>query len=224
MEILKTFRHEFKYHINKKEMYNIRDKLQDMMEIDRNKDGYMVRSLYFDSLNDVDYYDKLAGSHTRKKIRLRIYEDNPTFAKLELKAKYDIHQQKESLIVDIKTAKRLAKGDYSVLLDLNNPFAFKIYDIMVSNCYRPKCIIEYDRIAFIAHTTTRITMDYNIKKSNDIDRFFSGNINYVNLISDNEAVLEVKFDRFLEPYIDTTLSKFVSNNQSVSKYVMGRNS
>ena len=224
MEILKTFRHEFKYHINKGEMYNIRDKLQDMLEIDRKKDGYMVRSLYFDSLNDVDYYDKLAGSHTRKKIRLRIYEDNPTFAKLELKSKYDIHQQKESLIIDTSTAKRISKSDYSALLELNDPLAIKFYDIMVSNCYRPKCIIEYERIAFITHTSTRITMDFNIKKSNDIDRFFTGNINYVNLIGDNEAVLEVKFDRFLEPHINTILGKFVSNNQSVSKYVMGRNS
>ena len=224
MKILKTFRHEFKYHVNKKEMYNIRDKLQDVMQIDRNKDGYMVRSLYFDSLNNVDYFDKLSGAHTRKKIRLRIYEDNPTFAKLELKGKYDIHQLKESLILDIDTAKEIVNGNYSVLLKLDSPFALRIYDIMMSNCYRPKCIIEYDRIAFIAHTTTRITIDYNIRKSNDIDRFFTGSINYNNLISDNEAVLEVKFDRFLEPHISTLLSKIVCNNESVSKYVMGRNS
>lgn len=224
MDILKTFRHEFKYHINKSEMYNIRDKLQDVMKIDRNKNGYLVRSLYFDSINDVDYYDKLAGSHTRKKIRLRIYEDNPTFAKLELKGKYDIHQLKESLVIDRAIAENIVKGNYSVLLEIDNPLAFKIYDIMVSNCYRPKCIIEYERIAFIAHTTTRITMDYNIKKSNDVERFFDGNINFVNLISDNEAVLEVKFDRFLEPHISSILSGSVSNNESVSKYVMGRNS
>ena len=34
----------------------------------------MVRSLYFDSLEDSDYYDKLDGVMNRKKIRLRIYE------------------------------------------------------------------------------------------------------------------------------------------------------
>ena len=34
--------------------------------------GYMVRSLYFDTLYDNDYYDKQNGLESRKKVRLRI--------------------------------------------------------------------------------------------------------------------------------------------------------
>ena len=41
--------------------------------------------------------------------------------------------------------------------------------------------------------------------------------------NNKEVVLEVKFDRFLEPYISNILAKYTSNNQSVSKYIMGRN-
>lgn len=223
MEVLKTFRHEHKYRINKIEMYNIRDKLMELMPVDRNIDGYMVRSLYFDSINNIDYYDKLGGLYNRKKIRLRIYENNPSYAKLEIKKKSDNHQLKESVVVSRDVANSLIKGDYQVLLNLNSDVALEIYDIMMSNCYRPKCIIEYERIAFMSNTTTRVTLDYNIRRSNDIDSFLNGDINYLGLTNYNEAVLEVKFDRFLEPYIGKVLNNFVTNNESVSKYVMGRN-
>jgi len=94
---------------------------------------------------------------------------------------------------------------------------------MRSNCYRPKCIIEYDRIAFTSHNNTRITLDFNIRSSNDVLNFFSNSVNFVNLVSYNEVVLEIKFDRFLEPYIATVLKGSVNMQESVSKYVMGRN-
>jgi len=102
MEVLKTFRHENKYRIDKVTMYNIRDKLSNLLQIDRNIEGYTVRSLYFDSVNDIDYYEKLEGAYNRKKIRLRIYDDNFEFIKLELKSKFDNHQLKKSLVIDKK--------------------------------------------------------------------------------------------------------------------------
>lgn len=223
MEILKIFRHENKYRLDKNGMYKIRDKLSNLLHVDRSIDGYTVRSLYFDSVNDIDYYDKLAGVCNRKKIRLRLYGKNFDLIKLEIKAKYDNHQLKKSLIIDKKTAIYLMNGYYEVLLYLNNNDALEIYDIMRSNCYRPKCIIEYDRIAFTSNNNTRITMDYNVRKSNNIWEFLLEEPNYVNLTNYNEVILEVKFDRFLEPYIGKVLKDNMNNQESISKYVMGRN-
>ena len=77
MGTLKTFRHEYKYVIPYEEMLSLRLKFNELLEIDRNYDGYMIRSLYFDSVNDNDYYDKLGGELARKKIRLRIYLSSP---------------------------------------------------------------------------------------------------------------------------------------------------
>ena len=76
MSVLKTFRHEYKFVIPYEEMLALREKLNKLLDIDRNYDGYMIRSLYFDSINDSDYYDKLNGEMNRKKIRLRIYDPN----------------------------------------------------------------------------------------------------------------------------------------------------
>lgn len=223
MEVLKTFRHENKYRVDKFNMYNIRDKLSMVLNIDRNINGYTVRSLYFDSVDDIDYYDKLAGSCNRKKIRLRIYDNNFDLIKLEIKSKYDNNQLKKSLIIDKKIALELINGCYDSLLCLGNDVALEIYDKMISNGYRAKCIIEYDRIAFTSNNNTRITLDFNVRKSNNILEFFSEKPNYINLINYNEAILEIKYDRFLEPFIANILKSNINMQESISKYVMGRN-
>lgn len=223
MDVLKTFRHEFKYVISYEEMLGLRSKLNELLEIDRDYNGYMVRSLYFDSINDDDYYDKLGGEINRKKIRIRIYEVNPKIVKLEIKEKYDIHQLKKSLIISKEDAEKIINEEYNILLQYDSDVAKELYLILKRGIYKPKIIIEYNRIAYITGTTTRITFDFDIKSSDDIKNFFTDNINYDNLTTKKDIILEVKFDRFLEPYISEVLKKYISNQQSVSKYVMGRN-
>lgn len=223
MEVLKTFRHEFKYLISYEDMLNLRNKLNKLLTIDRDNNGYMIRSLYFDSINDDDYYDKLGGEINRKKIRLRIYEPNTDFVKLEIKAKYDIHQLKRSMIINKESATELIKGNYDILLNYDNKTAKEAYLILREGLYRPKTIIEYQRIAYTTATTTRITFDFDIKSTIDVEKFFDENINYNNLNTKKDIVLEVKFDRFLEPYISTILADYSSCQQSVSKYLMARN-
>ena len=221
METLKTFRHEYKFVIPYEEMLNLRQKLDELLTLDRGN-SYIVRSLYLDSYDDQDYYDKLNGEICRKKIRLRIYDTTSDKVKLEIKAKYDYHQLKESLVISKKDANEIINGNYEFLLNYDNEVAEKIY-LILKEGYKPKVIIEYDRLAYITTTTTRITFDYNIKRSTDFENFFTDNINYVDLVDGKDVVLEVKFDRFLEPYISKVLEKYVSRYQSVSKYMMGRN-
>ena len=221
METLRTFRHEFKYIIPYQDMLSLKSELEKVLILDRGG-SYKVRSLYFDSVDDTDYYDKQGGEMNRKKIRIRIYDTKSDYAKFEIKGKSDIHQLKESLIIKKSDVKEIINGNYECLLNMGNDLSFKLYNYLQSG-YRPKVIIEYDRLAFITTTTTRITFDYNIKKSNNIDDFYNDDINYFDLTNPNDYVLEVKFDRFLEPYISKILSKYETRFQSVSKYVMGRN-
>ena len=223
MSVLKTFRHEYKYVIPYEDMLRLRTKLNKLLDIDQDYDGYMIRSLYFDSIDDSDYYDKLGGELNRKKIRMRIYEPKGKLIKLELKAKYDYHQLKESLIISKEDAIKLINGNYDVLLKYQDDLAKRMYVILREGYYQPKEIIEYKRIAYKGKTTTRITFDLDIKTSSDIQSFFNEEINYLEVTNKKDVVLEVKFDRFLEPYIADILDKYIFRGQSVSKYVMGRN-
>lgn len=223
MEVLKTFRHEYKYRIPYEDMLTLREKLNEVLTIDRCEDGYLIRSLYFDSIEDNDYYDKLGGEINRKKIRLRIYEPNPKYVKLEIKSKYDTHQLKRSIVIDKNTAAELIKENYDVLLNYNDETAKEAYTILRKGLYKPKVIIEYQRIAYMTGTTTRITFDFDLRSSTNIDSFFDEEINYNNLSNKTDVVLEIKFDRFLEPYLSNILSSYGTRFESVSKYVMGRN-
>ena len=195
MSVLKTFRHEYKYVIPYEEMLFLRNKLDKMLDIDRSYDGYMIRSLYFDSIDDVDYYDKLNGEMNRKKIRLRIYDPNGNLVKLELKAKYDYHQLKESLIMNKDDALELIKGNYNILLNYNEDLAIRIYTILMTGYYKPKVIIEYQRIAYMGKTTTRITFDFDIKSSNSIDDFFNSDpliIRFSNILANGHKTHYIK--------------------------------
>lgn len=222
MKTLKVFRHEYKYVIPYEDMLKLKLKLAAVLKADRSSEGYLIRSLYFDSINDDDYYDKLGGEINRKKIRLRIYEPNPKFVKLEMKSKYDIHQLKRSVIIDRETAESIIDENYEVLLDYDE-VAKEIYTILRSELYKPKAIIEYTRIAYESSAGTRITFDLDIKKSDDFDNFFAEDINYYDLTNKTDVVMEIKFDRYLEPYIANILASYDHRLQSVSKYVMGRN-
>ena len=70
---LSIFRNEKKYLVPYMKAASIRGKLDEILVRDKHSEalGYMVRSLYFDSINNIDYKTKLAGVQKRKKIRLR---------------------------------------------------------------------------------------------------------------------------------------------------------
>ena len=66
------------------------------------------------------------------------------------------------------------------------------------------------------------TFDFDIKRSYDYDNFFK-DINYLDLTDKKDIILEIKYDRFLEPYITDIINNVIVRGQSVSKYIMGRN-
>ena len=90
--------------------------------------GYRIRSLYFDTVYDEDYHEKLAGIETRRKIRLRCYDPAAGYAMLEMKQKQGASQLKRSLRVTREVAQRLITGDYTPLLQSREAFEMCIRD------------------------------------------------------------------------------------------------
>ena len=82
-----------------------------MLEDPHNRgDGYPIRSLYFDSLDDRDFQEKLDGLSIRRKIRLRCYGPDSPFALLEVKQKEGAMQKKRSLRLTREEAVRLVRA------------------------------------------------------------------------------------------------------------------
>lgn len=185
--------------------------------------GYIVRSLYFDTVYDRDFYEKLSGAELRRKIRLRCYDPGADFAMLEIKQKQGEKQMKRSLRVARADAARIAAGDYTPLLSYPEPFAAECYAVMRTLCYAPKTVVEYSRKAFIAkENKIRVTFDSRISATESCFDIFSGALDLNPVIDPYDVVLEVKFNGFLLSYIKGMLNSADKSELSVSKYVLAR--
>lgn len=113
----RVFREEKKYLIGMAEALQRSHLLGQVMREDPHNGvhGYRIRSLYFDTVYDEDYHEKLAGTETRRKIRLRCYDPAAGYAMLEMKQKQGSSQLKRSLRVTREVAQRLITGDYTPL-------------------------------------------------------------------------------------------------------------
>lgn len=186
-------------------------------------DGYIIRSLYFDTVYDDDFFEKLEGVETRRKIRLRIYDPKHDYAMLEMKQKQGAAQKKRSLRMSREDAQLLIQGKYDVLLKYEEDFARECYALMQYKCYRPKTIVQYNRKAYIAkENKIRITFDNNIIATESCFDLFSENLVMNPVLDKFNVVLEVKFNGFLLDYIRQFINSINKSELSVSKYALAR--
>ncbi len=188
-------------------------------------DGYTIRSLYFDTVNDDDFYNKVDGLETRRKIRIRIYNTDDDFAYLEMKAKQGDYQQKKSLKLTRSDAEELIKLNYDVLLKYKEKFAKEIHGIMRTKHYVPKTINQYRRYAFVAkENSIRLTFDSDIRATESCFDLFSKDLVLNPVFNYNFVVFEVKYNGFLLSYIKDIISTVDRIQTPVSKYCLGRSS
>ncbi len=220
-----VMREEKKFLINIEEFRRKSHFLQELMISDAHNgiNGYTIRSLYFDTPYDDDFFEKLDGIETRQKIRLRCYDPNADFAKLEMKQKQGQYQVKRSLSMKKADAQELIRGNYSVLLNYPEDFAKECYGFMHYKCYRPKTVVEYNRMAFIAkENKIRVTFDNNITASESCYDIFSDKLILNPVMDKFNVVMEVKFNGFLLGYIREFINSINKSELSVSKYALGR--
>lgn len=221
----KVFRKENKYLLNYEEFKKYTHYLEQVLTSDPHNghDGYIVRSLYFDTLDNKDFHQKEMGIELRRKIRLRIYNPKDNFAMLEMKQKQGDNQLKRSLKISKDDALKMINGDYSCLLKYKEPFALECYTYMVSEGYIPVTVVQYDRKAFICkENKTRITFDSNIIATESNFNIFDENIIMYPVLSKFNLILEVKYNGFLLSYVKKLLNNINKSQISASKYCLAR--
>lgn len=223
-EGMSVYRHELKYIINSLEAQQLRKMLQYVLSKDIHSEhrDYYIRSLYFDTIDDKAYVEKILGVGERKKIRLRIYAYDTDKVKLEIKNKYGNYSKKETVLIGREDALQLIRGKSEDLLLLENRTANKVYLNMKQELYLPQIMIDYEREAYyLPIENIRITFDKNIRAARD-DRIFEKNIPMVGLMSQENCILEVKYDHYLPSYVKNILASCTMQNSAVSKYTMAR--
>ena len=220
------YRKEIKYEISLQKALLIEKRLTGLLARDAycGDDYYSVQSLYFDSVNNADFAEKLAGIHDRKKIRIRTYNRDTSLCKLEIKEKHGDLQYKQNFIISPIDVKEISHGNYSVLKKYfdRTETSVKTYSIMESGHYRPVVLIEYDRTAYqFPMYNTRITLDKNIRSSETNLDILTCNGLYAPVM-EQDVVLEIKYSDKLMGFISDVLVQFDLTQGSYSKYCAGR--
>jgi len=224
-EIKKVYRHEKKYTLSWNEFQIINGKVKHVLKRDGNcpPKGYEVKSLYFDNPYDFALGQKVEGTDLRHKYRIRVYNNDFSYLKLEKKSKNNVMTNKESVYITKEEALNIVEGDYNFLLEgdkeFNNAFFYKLKH----ERYKPKVIVKYNRIAYIYPVSNlRITFDFMIKKSNRVEKFFNMDNGYMKVYDPNEVIMEIKFDHVLPSFIRSLIQSPNVMSTASSKYVASR--
>ncbi len=217
-------RHELKHYINYADVMQLRAKLPFVVRRDKNSaggNGYRVKSLYFENYNDKALKEKIDGINGREKFRLRLYNDDTSFIRLEKKSKRNGICFKESAVITAEECKRLFDGDLSVLKENGSSLCLELYAKMHYQQLRAKNIVDYRREAFIYPMgNVRITLDYDIRTSYSIHDFLKPESVIIPI--SGVYILEVKYDDFLPEIIRGMVSLSGRKSTAFSKYAAAR--
>ncbi len=217
-------RHEWKHRITYEDFLIISARLKQIAEYDghaKNQGVYTIHSLYFDNLTDKVLREKLDGISVREKFRIRYYNEDTSYIRLEKKSKIHGLCDKQSVPLVKEEVEKLCDGNIEFLLYSGKELCKELYAKMRFQQLKPRCIVEYDRIPFVYKPgNVRVTFDRNIKTGLYHDRLFD-NSAFVPA-EEGTIILEVKYDAFLPEIIEKAVR--VPNRQATafSKYAVCR--
>ena len=223
---MRKYRNEIKFIINKDSAEILKQKLSLIMDIDANStsdNNYLIRSLYFDDINSTAYYEKIDGVEYRKKYRIRLYNNDTSFIRLECKYKHENKTSKDQILIDKSICDRIINGNIEQLDISNDNLLTKfVLDYRLNNL-RPAIIVDYKRLAYTYPVSDiRITFDSKIRSGRYNYNLYDSELTTYKIIDDNEVVLEVKFNEILPESIAIILSTVPMIRQAFSKFAICR--
>ena len=218
------YRHEWKHEITYLDMLTLRQRLQAVAQSDSHAiDGrYLIRSLYFDNLDDKALREKVDGVNMREKFRIRYYNDDTSLIHLEKKSKKNGLGTKYSAMLTVEEAQSIVNGRLDWMMDSERPLVQELYCKMRYQGMRPQTIVDYTREPFIfAPGNVRVTLDYNIRTGLRCTDFL--NVDCVTIpAGDAPIILEVKWDAYLPDIIRDAVQLTDRRVGSFSKYAQCR--
>lgn len=219
-----SYRNEYKHLISPKSRIMLSRKLALIMKRDQNAvgKGYFIKSLYFDTLYDEALNDNLLGAPCREKFRIRCYNNDYNFIRLEKKVKHMNKGYKESAALSQEEVTKIIEGDYGFLKGKEENLLKEFYARIRTKVLRPKIIVCYYREPFLYPPgNVRVTLDYDLKYSSNIRDFFKDEKVYFEE-DKTKCILEVKFDEFLPDIIRDMIQVRETMQSANSKYAIGR--
>ncbi len=221
------YRHELKFILSPAYAEVLKYRLGLIMDVDENSintdNTYFIRSLYFDDCKDTAYYEKIDGTEKRKKYRIRIYNFDDSFIRLERKDKNRDLTHKEQTKISRKTYQKIIEGKLDEINykkdKLLEEFVFEIK----TKGLIPTVIVDYKRLAYTYPVEdTRVTFDENIKSGRFNYDLFAKDFMTYDVLKRNETVLEVKFNDSIPKHIADVIMTIPTVRQAISKFALCR--
>lgn len=217
------YRHEVKHEISPADMLVLKSRLSAVAKKDPHGDNgsYFVRSLYFDNLEDKVLRQKLDGVSVREKFRIRFYNNDTSFVRLEKKSKCNGLCLKESCPLSEQEAFFIANGETYCIETDDRPLLFELLCKMKTEGLYPKAVVDYEREAFVFPAgNVRVTIDRALRRGLDPKSFLSPDC--ITVPTGDSIILEVKWDEFLPDIIRDAVQLTSCRSGAFSKYAVSR--
>ena len=219
------YRHELKYQCSDLQLAVIKSRLSNLMRYDTHaKNGsYKIRSMYFDNYENRCYYENESGTDPREKFRIRIYNSSNRHISFECKRKERGKTYKTSCLLSKEQFAEII-NEKRITVFANKPELLRKFIILKqTQLFKPAVIVEYDRTPYVYDIgNVRITLDRNIRSSNDYTDFFSDSIVTKPILPQGQHLLEVKYDELLPDFIKDVLQLGNLQQTTFSKYYLCR--
>ncbi|WP_353093526.1 polyphosphate polymerase domain-containing protein [Tissierella praeacuta] len=220
------YRHEHKIYINLGDYYILKSRLKKIMKLDKNSkenDGYFIRSIYFDDINDKALFEKISGINHREKYRIRFYNNDTSVIKLEKKIKDNGLTKKFSSLISKEECEKILEGDIEWIKFTNRSLLKEFYTRMKSDLFKPRTIVDYNREAYIYPVgNVRVTFDKLISSGLFSKEIFNENLPTMDSLDPQLIILEIKYDEFLPSVIADIIQIGDRRITAVSKYALCR--
>ncbi|MBO4904424.1 MAG: polyphosphate polymerase domain-containing protein [Lachnospiraceae bacterium] len=216
------FRHELKYEVGYGEYLCIRQRLRAICDSDPHTgdDGtYLIRSIYFDNIDNKALVEKVIGTSRREKFRIRYYNDDLSYITLEKKQKINDLCKKVECSLTKDELCDILSGDTAFMKEHKAGLVRELYSEMTMQQLRPKVLVSYRREPYIYRPgNVRVTFDFGIRTTM-FSRNYIEDIHEVPATDDAQMmIMEVKYDDFLPNIISCIVNEGNIRQQSFSKY------
>ena len=219
------WRKELKYTVTEGESIVTARRLSSFMQRDKNLKGgreYLIRSLYFDNLYEKVLKEKLSGTAIRDKFRIRYYDFDTAFIRLEKKSKRYAVGHKYQCRLTAEEVQKIIDGDLAWMETDERPLVRELFLKMKLELFRPSVIVDYCREPFTyAPGNVRITLDRDICTGLGNVDFQNPDTFYLRAL-EQSTVLEVKYDAFLPELVRMAVQVPGRQAAACSKYALCR--
>lgn len=220
----KRYRHEWKHAISYADLLTLRSRMSAVATPDPHTiDGkYLIRSLYFDNIDDKALREKVDGVNRREKFRIRFYNFDTSLIHLEKKSKLNGLGTKYSAPLTKEETQKIVDGDIDWMIDSPHSLIQELYCKMHYQGMRPVTIVDYTREPFIyGPGNVRVTLDYDIRTGLNETDFLNPECITIPA-GEAPIILEVKWDAYLPEIIRDAVQIPGTRVQAFSKYAQCR--